>query len=360
MTFLLKDIYSTEYIENLYSLIKADYKGLGKKDFLHQVYQEDWEQLELKQRMTRLTTVLHDNWKGDYEAVLSVLERIAPECGELAGLFIPNYIATYGLEENWERNMLAMAEVTQYSTGEFAVRPFILKDSKKMMAQMLKWSQHENYHVRRLSSEGCRPRLPWGTALKAFQKDPSPILPILENLKDDEYEYVTRSVANNLNDISKDHQSLVIETGARWLKESKKRKKTVKHALRTLLKAGNTDALILFGFADPGKVEIKELQIEPEIPVIEGEGQFQWTLHQPMKNPVQLRIEYAIHFLKANGSYSKKVFQVKEGTFEQGMHSFDKKHSFRQMTTRKHYAGEHFMSVIVNGKEKAKIRFELA
>jgi 3-methyladenine DNA glycosylase AlkC len=157
------------------------------------------------------------------------------EDGGLVYIFLPDYIEQYGLED-FESSVKAIENVTRFVSCEFAVRPFILKYGGTMMKKMRTWSLHKSYHVRRLSSEGSRPRLPWAISIPELKKDPSPILPILENLKNDPSEWVRRSVANNLNDIAKDHPGLVIELARKWKGISRETDAIIKHGSRTLLK----------------------------------------------------------------------------------------------------------------------------
>ena len=229
-----------------------------------------------------------------------------------------------------------------------------------MMTQMLTWSTHENEHVRRLSSEGCRPRLPWGMGLSILKKVPAPILPILENLKQDPALYVRRSVANNLNDIAKDHPDLVLATAKRWIGTHTDTNWIVKHACRTLLKQGNTDALKLFGFGDPSDVEVQDLHLANESVSIGDDLHFSFSMsHQNLK-PLKLRLEYGIDYMKSNGKTNRKIFQVTENTFKPGeAYAFSKKQSFRNMTTRKHYPGLHRLAIVVNGVEMAVETFEV-
>lgn len=354
----LKNIYSPSYIAKLGRLIKEVYAEFDQEAFTKSILSSEWEGLELKARASHICKALHRHIQLPYQDLLAVLIKIGPQCGNLEGIFLPEYLEKYGFDEDWELNMYAFEHITPSSTAEFAVRPFILKDPESMMGQMFAWSSHENEHVRRLASEGCRPRLPWGMGLKPFQKDPSLILPVLENLKDDSSEYVRRSVANNLNDISKDHPRLVLQLAERWLSERMERKRLIKHALRTLLKKGNTEALMLFGFGDPEKVKAKALKITPDTIGIGEKAEFGFELKVDEEH-ILLRLEYAIDFLKKNGKHSRKVFQLTEKEFKRGQHFIQKKHSFQQLTTRTHYPGLHHLIVLVNGREKAASEFYL-
>ncbi|MEO0474244.1 MAG: DNA alkylation repair protein, partial [Bacteroidota bacterium] len=258
----------------------------------------------------------------------------------------------YG-QDDWEASIPALEHFTQYSSSEFAVRPFILKDPDRMLTVIQKWANHPNYHVRRLASEGCRPRLPWAMALPIFKKDPKPLLPILELLKADPEDYVRRSVANNLNDISKDHPDLVLNVAGKWLGQKKETDWIVKHACRTLLKKGVPQAMRLFGFGDPQAVRIQDMRISPATVSIGEKVTFSFTLLHTEGTPAKLRIEYAIDFVKANGSTSRKVFHITENQYPTGEEiRFEKTHSFKERTTRKHYPGRHHFTILINGVEK--------
>lgn len=358
MATLLKDLYSPEYVAGLSQKIAAVYTGFEPEAFSRSVLSKEWQDLELKGRMHHITKCLHRHIELPYREVIEVLIAIGPDCGRLEGLYLPDFVEKFGLDEDWDLNMYTLAKLTPFASAEFAVRPYILKDTPRMMSQMLHWSLSADLDVRRLASEGCRPRLPWGMALKNFQKDPSLIMPILENLKDDEEEYVRRSVANNLNDISKDHPELVLHVAEKWLSENPGRKRTVKHALRTLLKKGNTRALMLFGFGDPARVGVQGLKMTPGKIDIGAKSHFEFELKVEVQE-AQLRVEYAIEFLKKNGTHSRKVFQFTEREFKSGLYTLEKNHSFQQLSTRIHYPGRHKLIILVNGREKAVLDFEL-
>ena len=175
-------------------------------------------------------------------------------------MIFPDFVEVYGLDD-WEASIPALEEFTQQTSAEFAIRPFIVRYPERTMAQMLEWAGHAHEGVRRLSSEGCRPRLPWAIALSALKADPSPILPILDRLKGDPSESVRRSVANNLNDISKDNPDVVIGVLRRWqADDTDEMHRLTSHALRTLLKAGNLDALALLGYPPPA-IGVKNLRL---------------------------------------------------------------------------------------------------
>jgi len=215
----LKNSYNKSYVSRLVdSFLIHDTRFDGRS--LHQkIFDENWEERELKSRMDHIAKMIYEVLARDYVTALNILKLVCESFGGYEAMFFPHIIELYGID-HWDESMGALEYMTKFSSSEFAVRPFIVKAPKKMMKQMLRWSTHDNYHVRRLSSEGCRSRLPWAMALPVFKKDPSLILPILEKLKNDEAEYVRKSVANNINDIAKDNPELVKELAVRWLGET--------------------------------------------------------------------------------------------------------------------------------------------
>ncbi len=355
----LKNIFFTPtFVDLLAEKIQDIHAEFDSAAFKALVYDGAWEAKELKQRMRHLTRCLHQTLPVEYPKALAILEHVAPNFDGFEGILFPDFVECYGLDY-WDLSLPALREFTKYGSAEFAIRPFLAEDPARAMAYMAQWAKDENHHVRRLASEGCRPRLPWGMALSAFKKDPSPILLILEMLNNDDSEYVRKSVANNLNDISKDHPDLVLEIGERWLGQSKHTDWIVKHACRTLLKAGNPQAMRLFGFGDPSQLAIKNLTLTPSHVAIGEDLNFQFDLEVNTSEASQVRLEYGVYFKKAKGQLSRKVFQIKEADFAPGLHSITKKQSFVDRSTRKHYPGEHQLSVIVNGVEKAKVAFEV-
>ena len=354
----LKDRYNPRYIQNLAAVLADLHQEFNKNKFTKAVFSDDWGKMELKTRMLHITEQLHGTLNLPYSKalkVLKVLRQAAPQFSGFEAMFFPAFVELYGLED-WENSISALEHFTQYSSSEFAVRPFIKRQERKMMRQMLTWSKHENYHVRRLSSEGCRPRLPWAMALPNFKQDPELILPILQQLKHDPSEYVRRSVANNLNDISKDHPQLIIKISKSWSGQSANTDWIIKHANRTLFKAGNPKALQLFGYKKSAKITATKLKVNRRINIGE-QLNFGFTLNTIGQSLGLLRIEYAIHYQKANASLSAKVFKISEGHYKNKEMQVSGKRSFKQMSTRVHHPGKHQFVVLVNGEEKAKSWF---
>ncbi len=349
----LKELFfSDKFIVELGESIENVYPVFDLAVFNRLVYTDDWGSLELKQKMHHITGCLAETLPGDYPSALNILKQIAPRFGGFNALVFPDYVENYGLHD-WELSLQALADFTSLCSSEFAIRPFLKKDPEKVMPWLEKWAGDENVHLRRLASEGCRPRLPWGMALPAFIVDPTPIFPILEQLKDDPEEYVRKSVANNLNDISKDHPGKVLDICERWFGQTNHTDWIVKRACRTLLKKGNTRALMLFGFGDPGQITAEYLSFDPESLSIGEDLQFTFELKILDPGIHRVRLEYGVDFVKAGNRITRKIFQIKEADLEAGSYTISRKHSFRDQSTRKHYPGTHQFTIMVNGVEKA-------
>lgn len=324
--------------------------------FLKAVQKSGLDNLELKQRIRLISTLLYDVLPGKYPQKISLLKKVARDRSGLGGLIFPDFVEVHGQQpEDFQVSIEALKFFTPFSTSEFAIRPFIEARPHETMKTLRSWSKDKNEHIRRLSSEGCRPRLPWSFKLRGFVTDPSPILPILENLKADSSLYVRKSVANNLNDISKDHPDLVLALAKKWLGKNAHTDWILKHALRTLLKGGDQRALKLFGTGSVKNVQANELSVIKKNNAIGSKVHFEFIVQN--KKSQTLRIEYAIHYLKKNNSYSKKVFKISEKEMNKGDHHIKRGHSLRQMTTRKHLPGLHKIDIIINGQVMNTIQF---
>ncbi|MBU2511397.1 DNA alkylation repair protein [bacterium] len=356
----LKDQFFTrKSLETFAVAIKKQYPEFNKEQFNRLIYDSNWDHCELKQKMRHTTECLRQTLPEDYETAVSILKKAAPNISGFEAMTLPDFVELYGIE-HWDLSLSALAHFTRFSSSEFAIRPFLAKKPKETMAFMSQLAESEDEKVRRFASEGCRPRLPWAMALPGFKKDPSLILPILEKLKNDESESVRRSVANNLNDISKDNPDIVLELAEKWFGDSRNTDEIIKHACRTMLKEGNKRALIIFGFENPDNLTVNNLTLSKKSITIGDELHFSFKLAVEGKKECKVRLEYGVYYLKANGKHNRKVFQISEKTFPPGTYSVSRKQSFINMSTRKHHAGKHEISIIVNGEEKQKIDFMLA
>ena len=372
----IKNMYNERFFDNFTKDLKLVIHDLDAREFVSQVMDDEWENREFKQRSQHITTVLQKFLPTDYKdaiaKILELLERIKdayPDFSEINdnsfglaleyGWILDNFVEQYGLDD-YETSIRAIEKITQFTSCEFSIRPFIIKYPAETMAQMLAWTQHEHWGVRRLASEGCRPRLPWAMALPNLKKDPAPILPILEILKNDVSRFVRLSVANNLNDIAKDNPEIVVELAKKWQGESKEIDWILKHGSRTLLKQGHTEIMALFGFNDVKNISIEGFQLlTPEVKI--GDSlEFSFKLLNNSDKKANIRLEYGLYYQKANGTLAKKVCKISEK--EYAAHSttpITRKHSFRVVTTRKLHLGRHQVSVIINGNEFEKYDFEL-
>ncbi len=364
MTQLLKNIYHQAFFNHLCQTLKNIYTPFDEDLFFQHIYDKHWEAKALKTRMYHIAIGLHLQLPNDYpkavEILLQLVQAIQAEKKGLAleYMFIPEYIERYGLDD-YSTSIPALAAITKFTSSEFAIRPFIVRYPAQTMSQLLVWSKDKHHCVRRLASEGCRPRLPWAMALPAFKNDPSLILPILENLKNDPSEFVRKSVANNLNDLSKDNPLLVIELAKKWHGKTKNTDWIVKHASRTLLKQGNQKLMRLFGFGSTQNIQIMDFVCSPTVKI--GDYlPFSFHLHNQNKTATKIRLEYALYYLKANGSLSKKVFKISEKSYPPNtINLIQKRQSFKIISTRKFHLGRHQIAIIVNGCEYHKIEFGL-
>jgi 3-methyladenine DNA glycosylase AlkC len=365
VSYSLKDHYfSREFTERLADVVQEAYPPFDRERFVSLVHDDGWEARELKQRMRHLSNCLHAALPESYPQALDILRQVIPSLGGLQAIVLADYVECYGLE-HWELSMAALHYFTRFGSAEFAVRPFLARDPERAMAYLYAWAKDENEHVRRLASEGCRPQLPWAMDLPAFKEDPSLILPVLEALVDDPSEYVRKSVANNLNAISKDHPDLVLDICERWIGDagepgaSKERGWIVKHACRTMLKAGNRRALMLFGFADPTHLHVEHLALDRERLPIGESLRITFDLCVEGEAPSKVRLELGVYYRKVRGNLSRKIFQLGEAQCQPGRHRISRGHSFQERSTRKHHPGKHQLAIVVNGVEKAKASFEL-
>lgn len=358
-------MYNIQFFERLCPVLKRAVPNFNEQTFIHRVFDTTWPDLELKQRTRRVATALHICLPEEYPDAANVIVKISQLLRENKDneqsypfIFLPDYIALYGLDYH-SISMKAIEETTKLVSAEFAIRPFIMRYPEETMKQMLLWTRHVNHSVRRLASEGCRPRLPWAQALPDFKKDPTPVLNVIENLKCDTSEYVRRSVANNLNDIAKDNPAIALQTAKKWQGKSPLTDWIIKHGCRTLLKKGNKDILNLHGFDPNAKASIKNLEISKKVAI--GDAlHFRFSFFNREKQTRKFRLEYCIDYLTGSGKTSRKIFKLSENTFEPfDAVSFQRKQSFKNFTTRKHYKGRHYLRILVNGKELAGGEFSV-
>jgi 3-methyladenine DNA glycosylase AlkC len=362
---LIKDIYSLEFYNRFSDSVSQAIPGFNAINFKDLILVEDFTRMEWKERMKHTTRVLHAFMPENFSDAVKQIEKIIAGLrkdnhadGNLAFMFFPDYIETYGID-HFEVSVKALELITPFISCEFAVRPFILKYNQRMMDMMTGLSLHEDYRVRRLASEGSRPRLPWAMAIPFLKKDPSSILPILENLKNDPSEWVRRSVANNLNDIAKDHPDVILGIASRWKGVSAATDAIIKHGSRTLLKQGHTEILKFYGLSNE-QIAVSGFKISTPVIRLGDSVQFSFDVNNGSDMHKTVRLEYGVYYLRSKDRMSKKVFKISERTYPPGETALiQRKQSFRPITTRRYYTGKHRLSIIVNGEEKDILSFEV-
>lgn len=364
----LKNGYDRAYVARLAAEFQADLAA--GFEFQAAVFADGWDQLELKGRMARVAGALVERLPKEPALALPMLEAlaarvVAPSRDGFLAMWLPHAVGSIcapDLERHFDTGLEALARTTSLASSEFAVRPFLELDAPRALRHFQAWTASDDAHVRRLASEGSRPRLPWAPALGAFKADPRPVLPVLEALRHDSSEYVRRSVANHVNDISKDHPELVRELATRWLAERPEHldtRRLVKHACRTLLKAADSQTLALFGYAEVSGLAASALVLST--PRLARGDVLEFTCRVKSSGaPLgRLRVEYLVHFQKANGSLRPKVFQLAEFDEPRAVREVRRRHAFRDLSTRKHFPGPHRIELRMNGRVLAGADFEL-
>ncbi len=354
----MKNSYGPDVPKAIAASIVAVYADFDTKRFL-KLALDGYEDLELTPRGKQIATALGETLPADRtEAMEILLASFGPvlegdDLGGIEGFFyMPHgyFVAEFGLDD-FDSAMRFQAELTKRFTAEFSIRAFWENHPEQTLAQAHEWTADPDEHVRRLVSEGSRPRLPWSGQLKAFIADPAPVVELLEKLKNDPSEYVRRSVANNLNDIAKDHPDVVVATARRWWPTANAdERRMIRHGLRSLIKAGNLDALDILGFGPSSPAKVVGVVIEPNKVAIGEKVRVSVTLSNPSTKPAGALVDLVVHFVKADGSTSPKVFKGKELQLAPGDEAeFAKSISVAQHSTRKHYPGEHVVEVQLNG-----------
>ena len=335
--------------------------GFDRKKFLALTL-DRLEERELMDRLRQTAIAAEAALSGSYRKKVAMLCKIAPRIKQgFVTLSLCDFVARQGLAD-FEHSMETLRFLTPFGSAEFAVRPFIQRDPARALAIMQTWAQDENEHVRRLASEGSRPRLPWGARLKAMVENPALTAPILETLKADPALYVRKSVANHLNDIAKDHPDWVLDRVASWDRKNPSTAWIIRHALRTLIKKGHPLALALLGVdtAAAVHVQVRRFVVAPAQLRLGGALMLTAELVIKGKKTLPLVIDYVMHYTKAGGSTSAKVFKWTETNAQPGQPLVLTKHqTIRDFTTRKHHSGSHRIELQINGQRLAETRFEL-
>ena len=363
----LKNQFGPDVPEAIAAMIKAVHPAFPVRAFMRDAL-AGYEALELMPRGRHIAQALRRHLPAHYPEAVGILVASSAQpnlrnATSLASfLFMPHcfFVAEYGLD-HFEQSMQAQYELTQRFTAEFSIRPFLIHHTEATLARLRQWALDPNEHVRRLVSEGTRPRLPWAPRLPAFQADPRPVLALLELLKDDPALYVRRSVANSLNDIGKDNPRLLMETARRWMQgATPAREWVVRHALRWAVKQGDPAALKVLGFGKTVQVEIHHAGISPQRAMMGSAVTVSFEIRNTRSRTQDVLVDFHVHYVKSNGATNAKVFKMKSLQLAANETvRLRKKLSLVEMTTRKHYAGTHVVEALVNGKVMPLGSFEL-
>jgi 3-methyladenine DNA glycosylase AlkC len=354
----LKTFFDPGVVRRIAAMLRTAWPAFPESRFVAEAT-EGLDAHELMERARHLMRALHRALPTDFERAADILSRsLGPELersenlGLTVFLYLPHtmYVAEHGLD-HFETSMRLLHELTRRFTAEFAIRPFLERYPRETLARLHQWAREPNVHVRRLVSEGTRPRLPWASRLRAFQEDPRPVLELLELLKDDPELYVRRSVANNLNDIGKDHPDLLVETCERWSEgASPERQWVIRHALRSAVKRGDARALAVLGFRGASALEVSA-SFQPKRLRLGESVRVSLTVSNRSGKRQRAVVDLAVHLVKANGSARPKVFKGGQVDLPPGAsETLEKTISFAEMTTRRHYTGEHRVEALVNGR----------
>ena len=355
----LRDFYTGTVIRDIARDLKRAQPSFPDRRFVTDAL-KGLAPLSLTGRAAHIAAAMRTHLPQDFAEAAGILERsLGPRhagsdtFGMAPFKYLPHtmYVAAHGLA-HFEESMQLQCELTQRFSAEFSIRAFLIHHPEATYERLRLWARHEDVHVRRLVSEGSRPRLPWAQRLRHFQKDPAPVVALLEMLKDDPELYVRRSVANSLNDIAKDHPGIVVDTCRRWMKSATPdRAWIVSHALRSLVKQGHSGALALLGVGRAPRVRVDKVSIRPARVPLGGRVTCACTVTSVAKSAQDLLIDYQVHYVKANRGTSAKVFKGKRVTLSPaGAVPFAVTVKLADLTTRKHHPGRHAIDLLVNGK----------
>lgn len=327
----------------------------------------DLPALELIARVDRIALEMRRHLPDDFRKAVKIVTKAlgdpAPagdgtDFGSFRVLPCHRFVAQAGLDHA-DHALAYFRDATRHFSGEFDIRPFIQRDQKNVLAEMRRWAKDKDWRVRRLASEGSRPRLPWGLRLQALVADPMPLLPILEALRDDPIEAVRRSVANSLNDIAKDHPDRAVEILTGW-RDGENRAPLIRHALRHLVKQGHPGALTMMGADHAAKFAIDGLKLSHRRIAIGGKIGLALDLRNAGRKPSLAILDYAVHHRGARGELRPKVFKWKQVELAPGeIVSLNRQHSLKPVTTRRYYPGAHKIDIRVNGRILAEADFAL-
>jgi 3-methyladenine DNA glycosylase AlkC len=358
----LKTFFNPALVRRLGGDLAAAMPGFAEDAFVAQAT-KGLGALELLDRGRHIMTAMRAHLPADYPRAVEVIVRSlgAPHVSdelEGAGMapfyYLPHtqFVGTHSLD-HFDVSMDAQHALTQRFTCEWSIRGFIARDPERTFRYFKKWARDKSPHVRRLVSEGTRIRLPWASRVGWLDANPHRIVELLELLVDDPATVVRRSVANNLNDLGKLDGDLLVETCRSWLaKETPARRALVEHALRSAVKRGEPKALALLGYGGEARVAIENVKLAPKRVAIGDSVSIELTVRSELARSKQsVLVDLVVHFVKANGKPSPKVFKLSRAELGPGGHAtFKKTISLAVHTTRKPQRGRHAVEVLINGQ----------
>lgn len=352
-------MFNKAYYVHLAAAIGKSYPAFRQKEFIEQATRNLSERA-LNQRLRHTAQVMRAFLPADYKTAIKLLYPVVEHTKPgYTNLVFPDFVALYGLAD-FKTSLEALKHFTCFGSSEFAIRVYLKHDFDTTLNTMYKWAHDANHHVRRLSSEGSRPRLPWSFKLEEVIKNPALTQPILETLKADTELYVRKSVANHLNDISKENPDYMVNLVSSWNQNNPHTAWIVKHASRTLIKKGHSASLQVFNFEKHPKVSVAKLKLNKATLKLGETLAFSFDLQSGKSKPQKLVVDYVLHYRKKQGGTSPKVFKLKELELPAKANVLlDKKQKMVDFTTRKHYPGKHRLEIQVNGKVMAGADFEL-
>jgi 3-methyladenine DNA glycosylase AlkC len=358
---LLKDFVDRKAVAAVAESVAAAAPGVDADHIVRDVFDAEWEERALKQRFRHIAVTVRSHLPEEYPEALAIMRRAATilDAGWTSAWAFNDFVEEFGVEFP-DESLPALEQFTKLASAEFAVRPFIKQYPERMADQMLSWAHDDDAAVRRLASEGYRPRLPWGMGIPSLKQDPTRIIAVLEILRSDPSEDVRRSVANSLNDISRDHPDLVVNLLASWADDSAEMVALTKHALRTLVKQGQPAALELIGFSPNPQVELMRLDVAPSPAAVGDATVLDLELRSSSEEAQNLLLDFAVVYQTASGGTSRKVFKGKVVTTEPGeVIAMRRKVSLAQRTTRRIFPGPHAVEIQVNGVPLGAVQFDV-
>lgn len=346
----LKHMFDTVFYRRFAETFSQVHRGFAAGRFYAEVT-AGLDQRSLNERLRNTSVVLGRYLPADFKKTVAILYKAAPLLDRgYTTLVLPDFVALYG-RQHFSLSMEALRSFTVFGSSEFAVREFLRTDLERSLRIMTTWAEDPDQHVRRLASEGSRPRLPWSFKLDAIIRSPELTRPILEKLKTDDALYVRKSVANHLNDISKENTGYMLALVGGWDSAHPHTAWIIRHACRTLIKKGDPKALALFRYEKNIKVTLNRFKLSAPVIRIGDKLGFSFDLVSGKRAAQRLVIDYAVHYPKSSGTVFRKVFKLRDLVLPPDQRlSLARSHSFKDLSTRRHLPGKYRIDIQVNGR----------